>query len=456
MKRIIALFLSTICILYAFAKTPILGNMVITDPNVLYSFVKTTSPNTTCELEIAKQFIEVGRKYGVRGDIAFCQSIIETGWFKFEGSAVTSDQHNYCGLGVTSNGMKGESFNTIEDGVTAQIQHLYAYCCKKSLPYGETIIDPRFKYVTRGVAPNWEDLDGRWATGGGYSSKILNMYSQLQNYTSLNFTEYWNLSEQKGNKTSKGYDASKIRNMAYANGKLYAVYDHSKIIVIKAQTGEKIGELNDFNIDGVGILKYCDVQTVGNKIVVCNLCDNKKSNDPFRIYVWDDDTKLPRILLETHDFGGVNRIGDCFNIWRDLNNGTIYLGHDDGSNTCIFEYRITNGVCGTSPNIIKATTNGNHMEIGTSCRVIPQSTGYWINGKNSDLIRTGNDGSETYRVPYDVKWGNAFTAFEYRGKSYGAITTFNKPDGVAAHNYTGGRFALLDPYNGWEIGRAHV
>jgi hypothetical protein len=53
--------------------------------------------------------------------MAIAQSILETGWFKYAGSAVTSDQHNYCGLGVTSTGIKGSSFDTIEDGVTAQL-----------------------------------------------------------------------------------------------------------------------------------------------------------------------------------------------------------------------------------------------------------------------------------------------------------------------------------------------
>ena len=34
------------------------------------------------------------------------QSCLETGNFGFSGSAVTLDQNNFCGMGVTSNGMK--------------------------------------------------------------------------------------------------------------------------------------------------------------------------------------------------------------------------------------------------------------------------------------------------------------------------------------------------------------
>lgn len=144
----------------------------------MIAFVK--AKNSSFDGKIAEAFIKVGNKYGIRGDIAFCQSIIETGWFKFSGgTAVTPDQHNYCGMGVTSKGMKGAIFNTIEDGVTAQIQHLFAYATKTAIPTGDTLLDPRFKYVTRGIAPNWEDLSNRWAMNANYGTHILDMYSQL-------------------------------------------------------------------------------------------------------------------------------------------------------------------------------------------------------------------------------------------------------------------------------------
>lgn len=120
--------------------------------------------NASFDVEIAKAFFKLAPKYGIDPTMAISQSILETGWFKYAGSAVKLEQHNYCGLGVTSTGVEGSKFNTIEDGVTAQLQHLYAYGCKDTL--SETIIDPRFKYVTRGIAPYWEQLAGRWAVPG--------------------------------------------------------------------------------------------------------------------------------------------------------------------------------------------------------------------------------------------------------------------------------------------------
>jgi hypothetical protein len=144
----------------------------------MIAFVKKVNPNF--DEAIAPAYLKVGEKYGVRGDMAFAQSLIETGWFKFDGgTAVTPDQHNYCGMGVTSKGMKGNSFDTIEAGVTAQVQHLLAYASKNAIPAGETVLDPRFKYVTRGIAPHWEDLNNRWAMNTHYGQDIVALFDKL-------------------------------------------------------------------------------------------------------------------------------------------------------------------------------------------------------------------------------------------------------------------------------------
>ena len=150
--------------------------------------------NADFNIEIAKAFYKLAPKYGIDPSMAISQSILETGWFKYVGSAVQPEHHNYCGLGVTSTGITGGIFNTIEDGVTAQLQHLFAYGCTDTL--SETIIDPRFKYVTRGIAPYWQNLAGRWAVPGydkntyatpedamkaenTYGQKILNICNKL-------------------------------------------------------------------------------------------------------------------------------------------------------------------------------------------------------------------------------------------------------------------------------------
>lgn len=144
----------------------------------MWAFVAAVNPDFSPS--IARAYYEIGRRYGIRGDVALCQSIIETGWFRFSGgTAVTPDQHNYCGLGVTRLGVKGHTFTSIEEGVTAQMQHLYAYASKRPLPKGEKMVDPRFALVSRGVACSWKDLNRRWAANDRYGESILAVYGRL-------------------------------------------------------------------------------------------------------------------------------------------------------------------------------------------------------------------------------------------------------------------------------------
>ena len=154
----------------------IMGKSVLT-ADQLYNYIKKNNPDFN--YVIAYAFIKLGNIYGIRGDIACCQSIVETGWFKFIGSSVSPSQNNFCGLGATGNGAPGCKFETVEIGVEAQLQHLYAYACTQDVPSGRTMYDPRFKYVTRGIAPRWVDLNNRWCTGPDYGEKILSIYKQI-------------------------------------------------------------------------------------------------------------------------------------------------------------------------------------------------------------------------------------------------------------------------------------
>ena len=129
-------------------------------------------------------YITEGTAEGVRGDIAFAQSCLETGNFTFSGSAVTLKQNNFCGLGVTKTGMKGNSFKTPAEGIRAQIQHLQAYACTDRLK--QKCVDPRYTYVNRGCAEYVEHLGihenpkGQgWASGRNYGQKIINILNSI-------------------------------------------------------------------------------------------------------------------------------------------------------------------------------------------------------------------------------------------------------------------------------------
>lgn len=158
--------------------TKIMGTAVATAEQ-MKTYIKGKNPNVAQSVtDMVPLYLSEGKAEGVRGDIAFAQSCLETGNFGISGSAVTLDQNNFCGMGVTSNGMKGNSFDTPQLGIRGQIQHLKAYGSTAAL--NNECIDPRFKYVTRGSAEYVEWLGQKenpqglgWAAGAGYGEKIL-------------------------------------------------------------------------------------------------------------------------------------------------------------------------------------------------------------------------------------------------------------------------------------------
>lgn len=170
-------------------KTAIMGEAQATAQQMaLFCRSKNSTPQlTSCSLEqLAEMFIEEGKAEGVRGDVAFAQSLHETGYFKF-GGIVLPTQNNYAGIGALNGNATGQaaSFPDPRTGVRAQIQHLKAYASTEALV--NECVDPRFSLVARGVAPYVEWLgaadnpQGRgWAVpGAGYGANIVKLLGQI-------------------------------------------------------------------------------------------------------------------------------------------------------------------------------------------------------------------------------------------------------------------------------------
>ncbi len=158
--------------------TRIMGSAVATAAQMQAYIRSVNSGVAQSVLDMIPLYLSEGAAEGVRGDVAFAQSCLETGNFKFTGSAVTLAQNNFCGMGVTGNGMTGNSFDTPQIGIRAQIQHLKAYGSTEAVK--NAIVDPRFAYVTRGCAEYVEYLGQQenpqgkgWAAGAGYGAKVL-------------------------------------------------------------------------------------------------------------------------------------------------------------------------------------------------------------------------------------------------------------------------------------------
>ena len=164
--------------------TKIMGSAVATVEQMT-AYIKAKNPSVAQSvIDMLPYYISEGKAEGVRGDIAFAQSCLETGNFRFEDTAVTLAQNNFCGMGVTSKGKTGNSFDTPQLGIRAQIQHLKAYASTEALV--NACIDPRYRYVTKGSAEyvEWlgqkENPNGKgWATGKGYGDKIIRILNAL-------------------------------------------------------------------------------------------------------------------------------------------------------------------------------------------------------------------------------------------------------------------------------------
>ncbi|MBO4934565.1 MAG: N-acetylmuramoyl-L-alanine amidase [Clostridia bacterium] len=185
----------------------ILGDIVLTAED-LYAYSEPQIPNMrlTCTIEeLINYYLTIGAKYHLRGDLAYLQAIKETGWFKFnrpqsylapdgeggwvrvyeprpEGLYAVPTDNNFCGLGIT--GKLGDEaslcrFATAELGVTAHIQHIYAYATADALPEGEVIVDPRFYYMEHGSKPSWKELGTNdWTSDPDYGGSIVTAYTK--------------------------------------------------------------------------------------------------------------------------------------------------------------------------------------------------------------------------------------------------------------------------------------
>ena len=165
------------------SDTSIIGTPMATQQQcVRYLLRNNPKPNITVSPEeIVAYYYEEGKREGIRPDVAFAQALKETGFFRYGGDVIP-EQNNYCGLGTTGGGVKGEFFATPQLGVRAHIQHLLAYSSTRrpTLP----IVDPRYGIVRQAYGSRtlgkWQDLNGRWAVPGRYyGQEILSMFKDI-------------------------------------------------------------------------------------------------------------------------------------------------------------------------------------------------------------------------------------------------------------------------------------
>lgn len=166
------------------AGSPILGPNRLTAQQ-LADFVRASgnTPNITVSIdELAALFIEESTKVGVRGDVAWAQSILETGYFGFRGSMVEPEDNNFAGIGACDSCTRGFRFDDARLGVRAQMQLLRTYT-DAELTAG-TLPDPLLLPGTlrlgfRGKVKSWWDLTGTWASATDYGIRVYALYDTI-------------------------------------------------------------------------------------------------------------------------------------------------------------------------------------------------------------------------------------------------------------------------------------
>jgi N-acetylmuramoyl-L-alanine amidase len=143
----------------------------------LLMFLKANNENALNDFpDLPKLYREEASIEGVNYDIAFSQAMVETNFLRFGGD-LKPDQNNFGGLGSVGGDPDGATFRSARIGVRAHIQQLKAYASLE--PLVQEVVSPRFRFVTRGIAPLVEQLSGRWSADPQYGQKILAVVRRL-------------------------------------------------------------------------------------------------------------------------------------------------------------------------------------------------------------------------------------------------------------------------------------
>jgi hypothetical protein len=160
----------------------IMGHGNATEMNMMV-FLKQNNANAVTNFaDIPKIYREEAAIEGINYDVAFCQMCLETNFLRFGGD-VKSIQNNFANLGSIGGGPETASFDSARIGVRAHIQHLKAYASTE--PLVQELVDPRFKFVRRGVAPLVSQLSTRWTVDPNYGEKIMNLVRRLYEVSKL-------------------------------------------------------------------------------------------------------------------------------------------------------------------------------------------------------------------------------------------------------------------------------
>ena len=116
----------------------------------------------------------------MRGDVAFAQSILETGGFANPGSAPTDN--NFAGIGWCDTCTHGFDFPDAQDRrarAAAAAAHLRRPDVPRHRLQGPILLPGTLTLGFRGKVQTWWDLWGTWATGALYGQRVYDIYERM-------------------------------------------------------------------------------------------------------------------------------------------------------------------------------------------------------------------------------------------------------------------------------------
>jgi len=157
-------------------STSFIGYTEVTVDQLVRIFEDRGSTKVEWARRIAPIYIEYGKLFNMRADVAWAMMCHETGFLEYTGD-VQPDQNNFVGMGATGGGVPGNSFATEELGIIAHYAHLAWYYYPDHVNiYCSLTYDPRhfgsghYRY-TGDTSLGF--LNGRWAPGATYTDKII-------------------------------------------------------------------------------------------------------------------------------------------------------------------------------------------------------------------------------------------------------------------------------------------
>lgn len=198
------------------AGVPVMGASRLTAAQ-LVAYYRAKAPagySATVPLEtLAQYYVDEGNAEGVRGDIAFFQALVETGWFVMPtnpNAMVPNTYNNFAGIGACDTCVHGYQFETAQLGVRRQIQALRNLADPSSrvsnlanppassgiraldgswIPGAPWPFDSAWR---KGKAPTWNQMGGvqpdgyiNWASASNYADVILGLYSKALTFSGL-------------------------------------------------------------------------------------------------------------------------------------------------------------------------------------------------------------------------------------------------------------------------------